>query len=203
MSKKDEFITTQITFKIRNVPASLNKAIGGFATSGVNILQLTTEPDPNSEGFPTAVTVFAEIEGRPDDPHVQLGLEELSFFTQELTVKRVGSTTERSSSSRFVEVRRDHFDILRELDALLAELTDHFRKINDPKIVTKDIRYVRASAEAMREFIATYEEADEVEVPVQLPRSLLERLRSLSISKVDGIAGTVQRIADIISKLFL
>ncbi|MEL6468030.1 MAG: hypothetical protein AAFQ58_23965 [Pseudomonadota bacterium] len=104
--------------------------------------------------------------------------------------------------SGITELSRDHFDVLRDLDALLAELSEHFRKINDPDRLAKDMRFVRASADSMRSFIESFDGAEAVEIPTSLPNGLLERLRSIDLKGVDGLAGIAQKIADAISKLF-
>jgi len=76
------FVTTFI-FRVRNVPAALYKAMGGFATNGVNMTKLESY---QIEGAFTATMFYADIDGHPNDRNVRLVLEELSFFSSELTV---------------------------------------------------------------------------------------------------------------------
>jgi prephenate dehydratase len=76
------FITTFI-FRVRNVPAALYKALGGFATNGVNMTKLESY---QLEGSFSATMFYADIEGHPSDRNVRLALEELSFFSSEVRV---------------------------------------------------------------------------------------------------------------------
>jgi prephenate dehydratase len=76
-------VITTFVFRVRNVPAALYKALGGFATNGVNMTKLESY---QLEGTFNASMFFADIEGHPSDRPVQLALEELSFFSNELTV---------------------------------------------------------------------------------------------------------------------
>lgn len=74
---------TTFTFRVRNIPAALYKALGGFATNGVNMTKL----ESYMVGSEFAATVFyADIEGHPDDPPVARALEELGFFTTEVNI---------------------------------------------------------------------------------------------------------------------
>lgn len=70
-------------FEVRNIPAALYKAMGGFATNGVNMTKL--ESYMLGGGF-TATQFYAEIEGHPDQRPVQLALEELGFFSSSLKI---------------------------------------------------------------------------------------------------------------------
>jgi prephenate dehydratase len=74
---------TSFVFRVRNVPAALYKAMGGFATNGVNMTKL--ESYIEGGGF-SAAMFFAEIEGHPEDRSVKLALEELAFFSSMLKV---------------------------------------------------------------------------------------------------------------------
>ena len=76
------FMTTFI-FRVRNVPAALYKALGGFATNGVNMTKLESY---QPEGQFAATMFYADIEGHPGDRNVRLALEELSFFSAEIKV---------------------------------------------------------------------------------------------------------------------
>ncbi len=74
---------TSFVFRVRNVPAALYKAMGGFATNGVNMTKLESYIEG---GRFEAAMFFAEIEGHPDQRNVKLALEELAFFSASLTV---------------------------------------------------------------------------------------------------------------------
>ena len=79
---EDSVITTFI-FRVRNVPAALYKALGGFATNGVNMTKLESY---QLEGTFSATMFYADIEGHPTERSVQLALEELSFFSSEVRI---------------------------------------------------------------------------------------------------------------------
>ena len=74
---------TTFIFRVRNVPAALYKAMGGFATNGVNMTKLESY---QLGGQFTATQFYADIEGHPDDPLVKLALEELRFFSREVRI---------------------------------------------------------------------------------------------------------------------
>ncbi|MBL9048999.1 MAG: prephenate dehydratase [Tabrizicola sp.] len=74
-------MVTTFTFRVRNIPAALYKALGGFATNGVNMTKLESYM---VGGTFTATEFYADIEGHPDDPNVALALEELRYFTSEV-----------------------------------------------------------------------------------------------------------------------
>lgn len=74
---------TAFLFQVRNIPASLYKAMGGFATNGVNMTKLESY---QIDGSFTATQFYAEIEGHPDERPVQLALEELGFFSTSLKI---------------------------------------------------------------------------------------------------------------------
>jgi prephenate dehydratase len=76
-------IKTTFVFRVRNVPAALYKAMGGFATNGVNMTKLESYM---LDGSFTATQFYADIEGHPDDRSVQLAFEELGFFTDQFRV---------------------------------------------------------------------------------------------------------------------
>ena len=79
-------VMTSFVFRVRNIPAALYKAMGGFATNGVNMVKLESYM---IDGNFTATQFYADIEGHPDDPAVQRALEELDYFTSHL--KMLGS----------------------------------------------------------------------------------------------------------------
>ncbi|HYD86624.1 MAG TPA: prephenate dehydratase [Vitreimonas sp.] len=74
---------TSFVFRVRNVPAALYKALGGFATNGVNMTKLESYIEG---GAFSAAMFFAEIEGHPEERHVKLAMEELAFFSASLKV---------------------------------------------------------------------------------------------------------------------
>lgn len=74
---------TSFVFSVRNIPAALYKAMGGFATNGVNMTKLESYMVGGSF---TATQFFADIEGHPDDHNVRLALDELRYFTSSLTI---------------------------------------------------------------------------------------------------------------------
>jgi prephenate dehydratase len=76
-------VKTTFVFRVRNVPAALYKAMGGFATNGVNMTKLESYM---IDGSFTATQFYADVEGHPDDRSVQLAFEELQFFTDHFHV---------------------------------------------------------------------------------------------------------------------
>jgi prephenate dehydratase len=78
-----ERVITTFVFRVRNVPAALYKAMGGFATNGVNMTKLESY---QLGGSFNATQFYADIEGHPEERNVRLALEELQFFTSKLTV---------------------------------------------------------------------------------------------------------------------
>ncbi|WP_293446748.1 prephenate dehydratase [Planktotalea sp.] len=74
---------TSFVFRVRNIPAALYKAMGGFATNGVNMTKLESYM---VAGHFTATQFYAEIEGHLEDNDVQLALDELGYFTSEVTI---------------------------------------------------------------------------------------------------------------------
>ncbi len=80
---EDGLVVTSFVFRVRNVPAALYKALGGFATNGVNMTKLESYM---VRGQFTATQFYADIEGHPDQTSVRLALEELGFFSREVTI---------------------------------------------------------------------------------------------------------------------
>jgi prephenate dehydratase len=76
-------VITTFVFRVRNVPAALYKAMGGFATNGVNMTKLESY---QLGGSFSATQFYADIEGHPEERNVRLALEELQFFTSKLTI---------------------------------------------------------------------------------------------------------------------
>jgi prephenate dehydratase len=76
-------VVTTFIFRVRNVPAALYKALGGFATNGVNMTKLESYM---IEGNFSATMFYADVEGHPDDRLVRLALEECEFFSSEFRI---------------------------------------------------------------------------------------------------------------------
>ena len=79
----DEPVITTFVFNVRNLPASLYKAMGGFATNNVNMTKLESY---QLGGKFTATQFYADIEGHPDDPNVKRALEELHYFSTKVRI---------------------------------------------------------------------------------------------------------------------
>ncbi|MFZ5691489.1 MAG: prephenate dehydratase [Pseudomonadota bacterium] len=76
-------VVTTFIFRVRNIPAALYKAMGGFATNGVNMTKLESYM---IEGNFFATMFYADIEGHPDDHNVALALKELDYFSKETKI---------------------------------------------------------------------------------------------------------------------
>ena len=76
-------VLTSFVFRVRNLPAALYKAMGGFATNGVNMTKLESYM---VGGAFTATEFYADVEGHPDDVPLKNALEELKFFSKELKI---------------------------------------------------------------------------------------------------------------------
>ena len=76
-------LVTTFIFRVRNVPAALYKALGGFATNGINMTKLESYM---VNGEFTATQFLADVDGHPDDPSLKLALEELAFFSKEVRI---------------------------------------------------------------------------------------------------------------------
>ncbi len=74
---------TSFVFRVRNIPAALYKAMGGFATNGVNMTKLESYM---VDGSFTATQFYADIEGHPEDANVRLAMDELEYFTSEMSL---------------------------------------------------------------------------------------------------------------------
>ncbi|MEM6322779.1 MAG: prephenate dehydratase [Pseudomonadota bacterium] len=83
LSRRTGQMLTTFVFRVRNIPAALYKAMGGFATNGVNMTKLESYM---VDGSFTATQFYADIEGHPDDPSVARALDELGYFTSYLKV---------------------------------------------------------------------------------------------------------------------
>jgi prephenate dehydratase len=76
-------LMTTFVFSVRNVPAALYKALGGFATNGVNMTKLESYM---VDGHFTATQFLCDVDGHPEQPALRRALEELSFFSSEVRV---------------------------------------------------------------------------------------------------------------------
>ncbi len=81
--RSDGHLVTSFVFRVRNVPAALYKALGGFATNGVNMTKLESYM---VEGQFTATQFYAEVDGHPEDRPLANALEELDFFSKEIRI---------------------------------------------------------------------------------------------------------------------
>ena len=79
----EDLIVTTFVFNVRNIPAALYKALGGFATNGINMTKLESY---QIGGKFVATQFFADIEGHPDDENVKRALEELKFFSEKVRI---------------------------------------------------------------------------------------------------------------------
>jgi len=88
-------VITTFVFKVRNIPAALYKALGGFATNGINMLKL--ESYLLDDSF-TSAQFYADVEGHPSENSLRLALEELGFFSRTVNILGVyGADSYRSS----------------------------------------------------------------------------------------------------------
>ena len=97
---KDKKYITSCIFKLKSIPAALYKALGGFATNGINMLKL--ESYLEDESF-TSAQFYADVEGHPDETALRLALEELGFFSRTVNILGVYAADTyrlRSSSGR-------------------------------------------------------------------------------------------------------
>jgi prephenate dehydratase len=84
-------VVTTFVFRVRNVPAALYKAMGGFATNGVNMTKLESY---QLDGAFTATQFYADVDGHPDDRNLKNALEELEFFSTEVRILGVYPASE-------------------------------------------------------------------------------------------------------------
>jgi prephenate dehydratase len=78
-----EACVTSFVFRVRNLPAALYKALGGFATNSVNMTKLESYMQ---NGAFTATFFYAEVDGRPEDEHLARAFEELGFFSERFEI---------------------------------------------------------------------------------------------------------------------
>jgi prephenate dehydratase len=86
-SVKEKRVITTFIFQVRNIPAALYKAMGGFATNGVNMTKLESYM---VDGSFSATQFYADVQGHPKDRALELALEELEFVSQPKTLKILG-----------------------------------------------------------------------------------------------------------------
>lgn len=90
-----EKTVTTLVFRVRNIPAALYKAMGGFATNGVNMTKLESYM---VDGLFSATVFYADVEGHPDDPNLKRALQELEYFSKEVKILGVYPAHEFRSS---------------------------------------------------------------------------------------------------------
>jgi prephenate dehydratase len=86
-SRKERRVMTTFVFQVRNIPAALYKAMGGFATNGINMTKLESYM---VDGSFAATQFYADVQGHPHDRALELALEELAFVSQPKTLKILG-----------------------------------------------------------------------------------------------------------------
>ena len=84
----DMAMVTTIVFSLRSVPAALYKALGGFATNGINLTKLESYIRP---GFHESAQFYIDVDGHIDDPAMQNAMEELHFYCQKDAVHVLGT----------------------------------------------------------------------------------------------------------------
>ena len=95
-------VVTTFVFRVRNLPAALYKALGGFATNGVNMTKLESYM---VEGEFTATQFLADVEGHPEDAAVRRAFDELQFFSREFRV--LGTYPAHPFRTETVQAERD------------------------------------------------------------------------------------------------
>ncbi len=81
LDEKTTYITSFI-FSVRNIPAALYKAMGGFATNGINMIKLESYVNPQFQ----VAQFYVDVVGHPESRPLQLAMEELGFFAKEVTI---------------------------------------------------------------------------------------------------------------------
>jgi len=104
LTRRADDMVTSFVFRVRNIPAALYKAMGGFATNGINMVKLESYMVGGSFA---ATQFYADIEGHPDDPNVRLALDELGFFTSYMKILGVypADTNRRSLADQATSIR--------------------------------------------------------------------------------------------------
>ncbi len=85
--RSEKRVITTFVFQVRNIPAALYKALGGFATNGINMTKLESYMVAGSFA---ATQFYADVQGHPKDRALELALEELEFVSQPKTLKILG-----------------------------------------------------------------------------------------------------------------
>jgi prephenate dehydratase len=85
--RKERRVVTTFVFEVRNIPAALYKALGGFATNGINMTKLESYM---VDGSFAATQFYADVQGHPKDRALELALEELEFVSQPRSLKILG-----------------------------------------------------------------------------------------------------------------
>jgi prephenate dehydratase len=86
-SRKERHVVTTFVFEVRNIPAALYKALGGFATNGINMTKLESYM---VNGSFAATQFYADVQGHPNDRALELALEELEFVSRPNSLKILG-----------------------------------------------------------------------------------------------------------------
>jgi prephenate dehydratase len=86
-TRKEKRVITTFVFQVRNIPAALYKAMGGFATNGVNMTKLESYMVGGSFA---ATQFYADVQGHPKHRALELALEELEFVSQPKSLKILG-----------------------------------------------------------------------------------------------------------------
>ncbi len=97
---KSGTLVTTFVFRVRNVPAALYKALGGFATNGVNMTKLESYM---VDGNFFATEFSADVDGHPDDQPLAFALEELKFFSRSADRRRLSGHPFRETFSETKE----------------------------------------------------------------------------------------------------
>lgn len=92
----DMAMLTTMVFTVRSVPAALYKALGGFATNGVNLTKLESYMRPGASG---SAQFYVDVEGHIDSPAMQLAMEELRFYCEDGAVSILGTYPAGSARS--------------------------------------------------------------------------------------------------------
>ena len=98
-SRREKRVMTTFVFQVRNIPAALYKALGGFATNGINMTKLESYM---VDGNFTATQFYADVEGHPKNRALELALEELEFVSQPKTLRILGVYPTHRSREKFV-----------------------------------------------------------------------------------------------------
>jgi prephenate dehydratase len=98
-SRKERRVMTTFIFQVRNIPAALYKALGGFATNGINMTKLESYM---VDGNFTATQFYADVEGHPKNRALELALEELEFVSQPKSLRILGVYPTHRSREKFV-----------------------------------------------------------------------------------------------------